>query len=54
MDLDLDERRNESGEGQKYEKLYQLDAEMTEFIDTFPQQKEQVRLARMDSQLEMI
>jgi hypothetical protein len=40
LDMDLDERRDESGESQKVEKLYQRDAEMTEFIDSFPKQRE--------------
>lgn len=46
LDMDLDERRDESGESQKFEKLYQRDQEMTEFIESFPAQKAQVRAPR--------
>ena len=41
--MDLEERKDESGDSQKYEKLYQRDREMSEFIDTFPAQKTKVR-----------
>ena len=44
LDMDLEERKDESGDSQKYEKLYQRDREMSEFIDTFPAQKAKVRL----------
>ncbi len=41
--MDLEERKDESGDSQKYEKLYQRDREMTEFIESFPTTKIKAR-----------
>jgi hypothetical protein len=43
LDADLEERKDESGESQKYEKLFARDQEMTEFIESYPGLKAKVR-----------
>jgi hypothetical protein len=40
LDKEIEERRGEAGDSAKYEALFKRDAEMTEFIDCFPQHRE--------------
>lgn len=39
LDADLDDRKGEDGESQKYEVLYRRDQEITEFLERFPEEK---------------
>ena len=40
LEREIEERRGEAGDSAKYEALFKRDAEMTEFIDRFPQHRE--------------
>ena len=40
LDTDIEERKGESGDSQKYEMLFQRDQEMTSFIDSFEKRKQ--------------
>ena len=40
LDREIEERRGEAGDSAKYEALFKRDAEMTEFIDRFPEHRE--------------
>ncbi len=46
---DLNDRKNENNESQKYEMLFQRDQEMTAFLDTFAVKKEHEMKAQFDA-----